>query len=567
MTELSRSDVAIGVKTYWLYGVLILLLAALMRLAFFRGALGTDEIVYLTQAQHLLHGDIGHAVYIGAVRYGINGFQALSIRLFGNGVAGADGLYFLCWLGNTLVAYWFAYRLWGCRAAIWTGIAIAVLPLDAALATSLNPDPYLALFISSSIVVFFFAESEDSHPLYFLAGLLAGWVFWIKEEVIVFGLVFVIPAALQRRWRTGWLWFLLGGFLCCVADLIFFWIAYGDPFYHYRVVHLAIDDQLATQTLGVTSPWAYLDYLFVKIYHTGLLGWLALAGCVLALRRPAEPGTRFVLIWAIGLLLIFSLFPVALFPPEFIRKTATYMEIFVTPLALLAGWFLAQQQRAVAFVLGGIMVASGVLLSGMEQQVVRVVAVNGQAAAAFAEAHAGTPVFGPLTAQRQSMVERLFRGSLDASSDIRPWADLSGLTPGEGPAGDVVAYLVDDPQMRLWPDATKEVSLSETLRRCLVRLGPLEQGNLGLGRSVVAALREILSVLPAPYAAATLRATDSFWQVSPAQVYVVTRECAKEAQAKSALRSPPRLAPRSVAAIVRPVGSAEPPANYTSQNA
>ena len=566
MTALSRSDVVVGIKTSWVYGVLILLFAALIRLAFFRGALGTDEITYITQAQHLLNGDIGHTIYIGAVRYGINGFQALSIRLFGNGMAGAAGLYFLCWLGNALLAYWFAYRLWGCRAAIWTGLALAVLPLDAALATSLNPDPYLALFISSSLVVFFFAESHDSHPLYFVAGLLAGWVFWIKEEVIVFGLIFVIYAAFQRRWRTGWLWFILGGFLCCVADLLFFWVTYNDPFYHYSVVRLAIDDQLATQSLGVTSPWAYLGYLFVKIYHTGLLGWLALAGCVLALRRPAEPGTRFVLIWGIGLLLIFSLFPVSLLPPEFIRKTATYMEIFVTPLALLAGWFLAQQQRAVAFVLGGIMIASGVLLSGMEQQVVRVVAVNGRAAAVFAETHAGTPVFGPLTAQRQSMVERLFRGSLDASSDIRPWADLSGVTPGEGPAGDVVAYLVDDPQMRTWRDATKEAPLSETLRRCLVRLGPLEQGGLGLGRSVVAALRDILSILPAPYSAATLRATDSFWQVSPAQVYVVTRECAHEAQAKSASRSPPRLARRSAQQFISPVGSAEPPANYIGQS-
>jgi hypothetical protein len=51
--------------------------------------------------------------------------------------------------------------------------------------------------------------------------------------------------------------------------------------------------------------------------------------------------------------------------------------------------------------------------------------------------------------------------------------------------------------------------------------------------------------LPAPYAAATLRATDSFWQISPAQVYVVTRECAHEAHDKSASRPPPRAAQRS----------------------
>lgn len=537
MTELSRSDIAIRGKTSWIYPILILVLAAVIRLAFFRGALGTDEIVYLTQAQRLLHGDIGHATYIGAVRYGINGFQALSIRLFGGGVAGAGGLFFLCSLGNALLAYWFAYRLWGCRAAICTGLALAVLPLDTALATSLNPDPYLSLFIASSIVVFFFAERHDSASLYFLAGLLAGWVFWIKEEVIVFGLVFVFFAAFERRWRIRWLWFLLGGVLCCVADLVFFWVAYGDLFYHYSVVHRAVEDQLTTQTLGETSPWAYLGFLFVKIYHTGLLGWLALAGGVLALRRPSEPEIRFVLIWGIGLLLIFSVFPVSLLPPEFIRKTATYMAIFVTPLALLAGWFLAQQARGVALFLGGIMVASGIVLSGLEQQVVRVVAVNGQAAAVFAEAHPGTPVFGPLTAQRQSMVQRLFRGSLDTSGDIRPWADLSSLSPGEGSAGDAAAYVIDDPQMRIWPDATKEAPLSERLRECLVSLGPLDRRDLGLGRSVVAELRDVLSALPAHYVAAMLRATDSLWQVAPAQVYVVSRECAREGQGKSASRS------------------------------
>ena len=416
-----------------------------------------------------------------------------------------------------------------------------MLPLDAALATSLNPDPYLALFISGSIVVFFFAESHDSHPQYFLAGLLAGWVFWIKEEVIVFGLVFLIFAAFQGRWRTGWLWFLLGGLLCCVADLIFFWLAYGDPFYHYSVVHRAVGDQLAAQSFGETSPWAYIGFLFIKVYHTGLLGWLALAGCVLALRRPAQPGTRFVLIWGIGLLVIFSLFPVSLSPPEFIRKTATYMEIFVTPLALLAGWFLAQQQRAVAFVLGAghgriwnsalCFGAAGRPSRGGEWSGSRRLCRGSCWYAGIWPAYCATAEHSRTTCSADRSIP---------ASDIRPWVDLSGVSAGEGPAGDVVAYLVDDPQMRIWPDATKEVPLSETLRRCLVPLGPLEHGDLGLGRSVVAALRDVLSVLPAPYAAATLRATDSFWQVSPAQVYVVTRECAHEVQGKSALRSPPR---------------------------
>ena len=61
----------------------ILALAALARLAFFSEALGSDEIVYLTRAQHILHGEYPQAVYIGAMRDGINIF--LQLRYFYSG--------------------------------------------------------------------------------------------------------------------------------------------------------------------------------------------------------------------------------------------------------------------------------------------------------------------------------------------------------------------------------------------------------------------------------------------------------------------------------------------------
>jgi len=521
-----------------LYAVLILIFAAAIRLAFFSRGLGSDEIVYMTQAQRLLNGELYHATNIGAVRYGINAFQALSFHLFGNGIVGASGLFFACSLANVMLVYWFAHRLWGERAAIWAGLALATLPIDVALAGSLNPDPYLGLFVNASIIVFYFAEERNSAVLYFFAGLLAGWVFWIKEEVIVFGLVFVFLGAFQRRWHNGWLWFLLGGFLCWASDLIFFWAAYGDPIYHYKVVRRTVDDQITGQILGQTSPWAYLNVLVAKIYHTGLFGWMALGGTALALRRRPQPQTRFVLIWGAGLLLIFSVLPVSFSPLDFIRKQTNYMEIFIAPLALLAGWFLSRQHRIVTIVLGGAMVSSGVLLAGLEQQVTRVVTVNGPAAAAFAQAHAGIPVFGPLTVQRQSMIERLLRGSLDSATDIQPMADFSQLALSDGAANDTVAYLVYDPQMRNWQGTENErqnradpsYHLPERARDCLLLVGQLEQRDLGLGRSVLAALRGAFSFFPEPLAVAALKATASLWEVEPAAVFAVTRVCAQQAQ-------------------------------------
>jgi Dolichyl-phosphate-mannose-protein mannosyltransferase len=520
----------------WLFAVVILVFAGLLRIAFFSGGLGTDEIVYISQAYHLLDGELGKASYVGAIRYGINAFQALSFRLFGNSVVGAAGLYFACSLGNVILTYWFAHHLWGRRAAAWAAIALAVLPIDVALAGRLNPDPYLGLFISGSVITFYFAEQNGRFVLYFLAGILAGWVFWIKEEVIIFGLIFIFLAWSNQPWRAGRLWFVLGGLLCGVANLLAFWVIFGDAFYQYHIAQKDLGNWMATQPVDDVTLWAYLRYLFVGIYHTGILGWLALAGALLILPRQTEPGRRFVLIWAGGLLLIFSLLPVSFSPLTFIRKQANYMEIFALPLALLAGWFLARQRRILAVVLGGAMITSGILLSAVEQQVVRVVAVNGRAAVEFAEAHNGTPVFGPLTAQRQSVLARLLRGSLHSRGDIRPVDDLRRISLNGGSSRDVIAYVVDDPQMRFWSGARTEAPVPPNIRECLLHVGPLEYPDLGLGRLVVGALRSALSLLPQPYRSAALRAIDPYWEVVPAEVYAVTRACAAQGTGPAAAR-------------------------------
>jgi 4-amino-4-deoxy-L-arabinose transferase-like glycosyltransferase len=519
-----------GIQLDWLYLFAILAFAALARIIFFSGALGTDEIVYLTQAYHLLQGDYLHTSYIGGMRDGINAFLAASISLFGRGIVGAGGLFFACSLGQVALAYGFAHHLWGRQAAIWAGLTMAALPIEVVQAGSLNPDPYLGLVIASSVVTFYFAERDDRPGLYMVAGLLAGWVFWIKQVVVIYGMVFVFFAVAGRRWRLGWLWFTFGSALLFVAQLGIFWIAYGDPFYFFKVNYQFITATHISVSETDTSLSRYLILLFVKVYHTGLLGWLALAACVFAFRRTDEPGLRFVLIWGLGLVLIFSAFPISFSPPKFIAKQSNYMDIFMMPLALLTGWFLAHQRRRVALLLGGAMVVSGILLSALEQQVVRVVTVNGRSAAAFAQGHAGIPVFGPLTAQRQSALLRLLGGSLDSSGDIRPWAELSRVSLIGGSPSDVVAYLIEDPQMQNWPEATPEKPLPGSLRRCLLPTGALDREDLGLGRSVLATLRSLFAALPTSVGAAALAATDPIWQVAPAQVYAITRECAHDAQ-------------------------------------
>src|SRR5689334_15470182 len=237
----SATRAAADARSDWGYAVAILVFAALMRLAFFRGALGSDEIVYITRAYQLLNGEPMAATYIGALRYGINLFQALSIGLFGSGLAGVDGLFFACSLAQVLLAYTFANHLWGRPAAIWSALALATAPLDVTLAGGLNPDPYLALVIASSVVIFYFAQQERRLALYLAAGLLAGWVFWIKEAVIIYAGVFLLFALSDRRWHAGWWVFALAAASSLVVHLGLFWVLYGDPFYVFEILHRTVE--------------------------------------------------------------------------------------------------------------------------------------------------------------------------------------------------------------------------------------------------------------------------------------------------------------------------------------
>ena len=158
-------------KLDWGQPLAVLVFAALLRLLFFSGGLGTDEIVYLTHAHHLLRGDYLHTGYIGGMRDGINAFLAASLWLFGKGVAGAGGLFFACSLGQVTLAYGFAHHLWGRQAALWAGLAMAALPIEVTQAGGLNPDPYLGFVIGLSVVTFYFAERDDRPGLYFVAGM------------------------------------------------------------------------------------------------------------------------------------------------------------------------------------------------------------------------------------------------------------------------------------------------------------------------------------------------------------------------------------------------------------
>src|SRR5437762_2897931 len=83
----------------------------------------------------------------------------------------------------------------------------AALPIGVSHGGGLNSGPYLGFVIGLSVIAFYFGERDDRLGLYYVAGMFAGWVYWIKQVVVLFGLVFIFLAVTNWRLRWNWIWF------------------------------------------------------------------------------------------------------------------------------------------------------------------------------------------------------------------------------------------------------------------------------------------------------------------------------------------------------------------------
>ncbi|MDQ6771097.1 MAG: hypothetical protein M3Z54_14040, partial [Gemmatimonadota bacterium] len=56
----------------WTLLALMVAMACVVRLVFYTGAMGSDDVIYTEAAVAILHGDWAASNYVGALRYGIN---------------------------------------------------------------------------------------------------------------------------------------------------------------------------------------------------------------------------------------------------------------------------------------------------------------------------------------------------------------------------------------------------------------------------------------------------------------------------------------------------------------
>ena len=537
--------VAVAVPRLWqqlAVPLLIVAAAAAVRFLFWNGPLGSDDVVYLRRSLDVASGEWSTANYNGALRYGFNIPAGTLLRVLGTNDFTVNLWPLFCSLAEIGVVYAFARELWGTRAAATSALILAFVPLHIASATRIHADPVVALFVTLSFTLFYWAERRQSRWLFFWTGIAMGAVFWTKELAIVALVPLIAYPLLWRRLRIRWLYVVAGGGAMLVAHLVLMYVITGDPLHLFKVVTGQVSRDFIGKGAGEDAAGYYLRYLFLDIKHTWIVAFLACAGIALFVRarwRGAasgdgttvstagsfgggsrafdREGTSFVLFWCIGMLLVLSIMPVSLSPLRFVMKQSNYLTLFLAPVALLAGWFTASLAPRLGLAVIGLVIVGGVLLGAFEQQAYRVVTSNSKAALALLDAYPQATIYGTSNNSNIAAYQSMIEGVPSIEHRVDTYSALAkSKKPPEDRGGERLVVL--DRETWNWGGNSMPV---ERIPPCWSIRGDLVPTGFGWGRSVVLALDGVATLAPSRLGAPVRRALGAIANPLPATVYAV----------------------------------------------
>ena len=330
----------------WLGAVLVVALG--LRLVFFGGLLGWDDVEYAEAARRLLAGDLAPRSMFD-MRYGVVLPLAATQALFGAGEHAA-ALVPLAYsaleivLGGALGAL-----LGGPAIGLATAGVLGVLPLSVIAATDVHADLPAGVLMALAMYAVLRADAASRRRGRWLAtaGLALGLAYVTKEVALVLVLVLAARVIVLRRRATGYAW-LAAGFLAVVLlDLgASLWRA-GDPL----VRHAPALADLHTGHMR-TSPASYrwmLAYPAMLLlpwsgsfgYFAGVF-YLALVGAAWGL-RTGERAVADLVAWWLPALLAFNFAPLdwTLTRPLFFHFARTLHPLAI-PLAVTAAFALVR---------------------------------------------------------------------------------------------------------------------------------------------------------------------------------------------------------------------------------
>jgi 4-amino-4-deoxy-L-arabinose transferase-like glycosyltransferase len=309
-----------------------------------------DNIWYARTSHQLASGTYQVQEVTFTIRYGILVPTAF-FYLLGGVTELTSVLYnLLCSLGMVALTYMIALRMFSTKVGVVAAFIIALFPLNVLHATQLYPDIPLALVTGIGIWLFLRYHLYERKARYlFLSGVCCGIGYLIRQSVfflLVFFLIYWL--VFSRRW--GAYWGILSGLLpFLLADMLFFGITKGDPFFRIHLVtsghHLAAMDAHFPTTESrlyrlFVMPFSILFFPLDKQWPYFCLSYYLFLPALFVLLKGSRL-IKVILLWWGVFFACTVWWPLTLVPfrPSS-QLYARMMEPLSIPMALIIGYFL-----------------------------------------------------------------------------------------------------------------------------------------------------------------------------------------------------------------------------------
>lgn len=230
-------------KRYWLFFVLILVLAAALRLIFAAGFVYDDTFPYGAQAAHIADGtyNMNADVYY-SMRIAFTSILGLFVSLFGKNAVGFYGWPFTAGILTVALGMKMAKDYFGEKVSLITGILLAVTPIFVFWSTIPHPDALNPFLWNLFLYFFIRGELAETHPKtarnFALSGVILGFSFYNRIFSILLLVVVPISILIFRRFSLKailrYAWIVPGFGLAFLIGNGAYYIWGGDFFLRYH---------------------------------------------------------------------------------------------------------------------------------------------------------------------------------------------------------------------------------------------------------------------------------------------------------------------------------------------